>query len=355
MTKLEKLRAALPEEADGLLVTSEINIRYLTDFSYTDGFVFVTRDKAYAYTDFRYIEAANAKVNRDYEVRMFERGRSGTIEKVIDECGCSSVAFEAGTMSYADAEDYKAKVPSVRWIPARGLIETLREVKDEKEIAAMERAQRIAEKAFDQILGFISPDRTEREIALELEYYMRKYGSEGVSFDTIAVSGTASALPHGVPRDCKLERGFLTMDFGAVCDSGYRSDMTRTVCIGKPDEEQKKVYDTVLRAQLAALEGVRGGMKGVEVDKIARDIITEAGYGKCFGHSLGHSVGLEIHEAPNFSPNAGERIVVPGNVITFEPGIYLEGRYGVRIEDMGVITEDGVRNLTNCPKELIIL
>jgi len=193
---------------------------------------------------------------------------------------------------------------------------------------------------------------TETEVAAELEYYMKKHGSEKPSFDTIAVSGTASARPHGVPRPVRLEKGFLTMDYGAVVN-GYHSDMTRTIVIGKADADITKLYNTVLEAQCAAIDAITEGVKNADMDKVARDIIDNAGYKGCFGHSLGHGVGLEIHEQPGVSGGMGDATLKVGQIITVEPGIYIEGKYGCRIEDMVLITKGGKRNLTDCPKELI--
>ena len=257
-------------------------------------------------------------------------------------------------MTCAELERWKKQYPACTFEPIRGSFDALREVKTPDEVALIESAQHIAEQAFDHILEFISPERTETEVALELDFFMRRSGADGIAFQTIAVSGSASSLPHGVPRNIPLEHGFLTMDYGAEV-SGYRSDMTRTVCIGRADEEMRTIYGTVLRAQLAAESALRAGMLCSEADGIARKIIDDAGYGKCFGHSLGHGVGLFIHEAPNLSPHAGERRLHPGNIVTVEPGIYIEGRCGVRIEDMALIEEGGARILTSCPKELIEL
>ncbi|MBR2986659.1 MAG: M24 family metallopeptidase, partial [Clostridia bacterium] len=197
------------------------------------------------------------------------------------------------------------------------------------------------------------PDKTEIDVALELEFYMRSHGAEDKSFDTIAVSGSASSLPHGVPRNVKLEKGFFTMDFGALYE-GYCSDMTRTVVLGKADDEMKKIYNTVLTAQLAAIEKLAVGVTGKETDKVARDIIYGAGYEGCFGHGLGHGVGMDIHEAPSNSA-AGIKPFEIGHVITVEPGIYIEGKYGVRIEDMVVFRDGSVEDITKCPKNLIEL
>ena len=231
-------------------------------------------------------------------------------------------------------------------------LEEIRAVKTEDEIEKIVRAQRIAEEAFDALLKNIRPDMTETDVADELEYQMKKRGSRKPSFDTIAVSGSNSSSPHGVPRNVTLEKGFLTMDFGAMCE-GYHSDMTRTIVIGKADAEMKRLYDTVLEAQLAALAAIREGESNAAMDKIARDIIDGAGYEGCFGHSLGHGVGLKIHETPGLSWGAGDRTLKRMELVTVEPGIYIEGKYGCRIEDMMVVTENGGRNLTNAPKEMI--
>ena len=239
---------------------------------------------------------------------------------------------------------------------ASEILKELRAVKTDEELRRITEAQRITDAAFLHILEFISPERTEKEVALELEFFMRKSGAEGVAFDTIAVSGASSSLPHGIPSDRKLQGGFLTMDFGAKY-MGYCSDMTRTVVIGKADEEMKLVYETVLKAQTAALNGIHGGMSCRDADALARDVIREAGYGASFGHSLGHGVGMFIHEFPNLSPRAAESSTLKtGHVVTVEPGIYLEGRFGCRIEDMIAILSDGsVHNFTKSPKELIEL
>ncbi|MFQ8599944.1 MAG: M24 family metallopeptidase [Oscillospiraceae bacterium] len=223
-----------------------------------------------------------------------------------------------------------------------------------REIQKIEQAQALTESTFSHILSVIRAGVTEREIALEMEFFMRRQGADGVSFDFIVVSGNNSSLPHGVPTGKAVEKGdFITMDFGALVD-GYHSDMTRTIAVGCVDEEQRRVYDTVLRAQRAALSAIRAGMRCSDADRAAREVIDGAGYAGCFGHGLGHGVGVEIHEAPNLSPRSAE-ILEPGMVVTVEPGIYIENRYGVRIEDMVVVQKGGCRNLTASPKELIIL
>lgn len=349
MLRKDKLLAAMDSGIDGVLVTSETNIRWLCGFAFSDGYLLVTRGKSYVMTDFRYIEAARAEVGEGWEV--LTRG-SVKVQDLLTENGVKVLGYEDTVMSCASFRSWQKNYPDVEFAPVGHLIADLREYKDESEIADIIAAQRIAEQAFDHILGYITPDRTEQDIAVELEYFMRKKGASGPSFDTIAVSGRASALPHGVPRNVKLEKGFFTMDFGALYN-GYCSDMTRTVCIGKADDEMKKVYNTVLNAQLAALEVIAPGVCCADCDKAARDLINAAGYEGCFGHSLGHGVGMFIHEAPSLSSGATQKVLKAGHVVTVEPGIYLEGRYGVRIEDMVVIYEDKVMNITRCPKNLI--
>ena len=233
------------------------------------------------------------------------------------------------------------------------MLNELRITKTEEEVNFMIAAQRIAERALDDLLGKLTYEMTEKEVAAELEYLMKRYGAENISFDTIAVSGSNSSSPHGVPRNVKLEKGFLTLDFGATVE-GYHSDMTRTVVLGKATDDMKKLYATVLSAQTAVLDVITEGAHNFEMDKIARDIIDSTEYRGCFGHSLGHGVGLLIHELPNLSPKSPkDQVLKRGDVVTVEPGIYVEGKYGCRIEDMVWITEGSAVNLTKAPKELI--
>ena len=234
------------------------------------------------------------------------------------------------------------------------LIDGLRSIKTPEEIVCMRQAQKYTDDGFAHILNFIRPGRTEKEVALELEFYMRKVGSEGAAFPFIVVSGANSSLPHGVPGDKIIEEGdFVTMDYGGIC-GGYLSDMTRTIAVGPVSQEQKQVYDTVLRAQKASLDIIHAGITGREVDAAARTLIDHAGYAGCFGHGLGHSVGLEIHESPACNTSSSA-VLQPGMIMTVEPGIYLEGKFGVRIEDMVVVTETGYEDLTCAPKCLIEL
>lgn len=352
MTTIEKLRKQLPEEVDCLLVTSEINQRYLTGLNYTDGYVVVSREHAWLLADFRYIEAAKKKESDELTVLLMESRRL-TLGSVFSDYKLSKVGFEAENVTFSQLESLKKAFPLVDFLPVGGVIERLREIKTPEELENVIAAQRIAERALERLLSLMTPEMTEIDVALELEYGMRKLGAEKPSFDTIAVSGPSSSLPHGIPQNIKLRKGFLTMDFGALYN-GYCSDMTRTVVIGHADPEMIKVYDTVLTAQKEALAFVEAGKTGAACDKVARDIIYGAGYEGCFGHSLGHGVGMYIHEEPRLS-YTWEKPLEVGNIVTVEPGIYIEGKYGVRIEDMVYLSETGTVNLTKAPKERIEL
>ena len=333
------------------MITNELNVRYLGGVDYTDGFLLITKEKAYLAADSRYIEVAKRDAVQGFEVVLLDKRRTECIKELLG--AAKVVGFEDNTVTCAELDAYKKGLENVEFRATGAIVEKIRNVKTKTEKDYTLKAQRIAEAAFEHILGFISTDVTEVDVALELEYFMRKNGASGIAFDTISASGKASSMPHAVPRASKLERGFLTMDFGAKYN-GYCSDMTRTVCIGTPDAEMKRVYQTVLDAQLAALEFIEQGKKCADADKIARDIISGAGYGSCFGHSLGHGVGLYIHEGISLSPRS-QGVLEKGNIVTVEPGIYLEGRFGVRIEDMVYVTDNGCENLTKANKDLIIL
>ncbi len=358
MTHLKKFQNALAENnAEAALVLCESMQFYLSGFDFSDGAILVMRDNAYLITDFRYIEAAKAVVDaNDFEVLTHTKKLFYTIYDLLNENDIHSILIEEKTLSvdnFKSINDIFVNITVSSGLSA--ILEELRLYKDAQEEQAMARAQDIADAAFAHILGFIKPEMTEKEVALELEFFMRKRGASKTSFDTIAVSGSASSLPHGVPRNQKLEKGFFTMDFGAVVD-GYCSDMTRTVVLGRADAEMKKLYYTVLNAQLSALDCIRAGANCREVDRVARDIIYNAGYEGCFGHGLGHGVGLYIHEAPRLSPGAAEgELLKVGEVVTVEPGIYIEGKYGCRIEDMVIVNSDGCKNFASSPKEMIEL
>jgi len=275
------------------------------------------------------------------------------IFSLLVECGAKKVGFEGSSVSYTDYVGFVEKYPCVEFVNIKDTIENIRQLKTDAEIEKMQKAQDIADAALSDLLGIITTEMTELDVAVELEYRMRKRGAEGISFDTIAVSGDASALPHGTPRNVKLKHGFLTMDFGAkYC--GYCSDMTRTIVIGKADSDMKKLYNTVLRAQTEALAFLKDGVDAGEADKVARDIIDSVPEFKgTFGHSLGHSIGLFVHESPRVSQRSFGRKLRTGEIVTVEPGIYLFGKYGCRIEDMVKIEPNGVYNFTHSPKDLI--
>jgi len=349
----EKLRRAMTAGGlDAVWITSAENHLYFSGFDNPDGWMLITAEKAYVFADFRYIEAAKREAFPECTVIMPQGKRKDYLLPILEECGVHTVGYEDHFLSCNAFARLKEDLAGYELCPLGTTADALRSVKTEEEIACIVRAQRIAEAALESLLKNITYDMTEIEVAAELEYHMKKNGSLKPSFDTIAVSGSASSSPHGVPRNVKLERGFLTMDFGATVD-GYHSDMTRTVVIGKADADMKRLYNTVLQAQCAAIEAVREGVKNAGLDKIARDIIYGAGYEGCFGHSLGHGVGLMIHEAPSVSASAGERTLAAMEVITVEPGIYIEGKYGCRIEDMMVVEPGIGRNLTEFPKEMI--
>ena len=353
---LSKLRELMKNEGfDGLLLSSAINQSYITRADFHDGYVAVTPDKCFAVVDFRYYESVKNAVGDGTQAVLASGATLGRAIELLLDSGAEKIAIEADDISLATFEKITKKVGERAELVsgAEKMLSSMRAVKRGEELERIARAQAITDAAFEHILGFIKPDMTEREVALELEFFMRKKGAEAMAFDVIAVSGGASALPHGVPRNVRLERGFLTMDFGAKVD-GYCSDMTRTVVIGRADAEMKRLYNTVLSAQQAALDALTAGFSCAEADKIARDIINSAGYEGYFGHSLGHGVGRYIHEEPRLSTKSDGRLCV-GNVVTVEPGIYVEGKYGCRIEDMVAITEKGIHNFTKSKKELIEL
>ena len=351
--RVTKLRNKMAElSVDAVLVLNELNQHYLSEFAFTDGLLFITKKSAYLITDFRYYEMALGKANKAFRVVMPEN-RKEFLSKIISDEEIGAIGFDGGSLSYETYRRYCDEYPQCNFVNIGGAIEHIREIKSADEIEKMQKAQDITDAALAHLLKIIPPEMTELDVAVELEYAMRKGGADSFAFETIAVSGDASALPHGTPRNVKLKPGFLTMDFGAKYE-GYCSDMTRTVVIGRADEEIKRLYNTVLRAQTAALDYLREGADCGEADKVARDIIDSIPeYKGDFGHSLGHSVGLFIHESPRlYSRGFGRKLKV-GEILTVEPGIYLFGTYGCRIEDMVALTEDGIHNFTHSPTELI--
>lgn len=351
---LHRLQAAMPEGLDALLITSERHQYYLTGFDFSDGYVALTREKAYVFTDFRYIEAAKACIDTDAFAIHMNNSLSFVRDTLVAE-GIKVVGFEDHDVTVAALRRYESVFgEDVTLAPMGNILGDLRVCKTEEEIALIKKAQSIGDAAFEHILGFITPERTELEVALELETHMKRLGASGTSFSTICISGAATSLPHGEPQNRRLEKGFLTMDFGCIY-RGYCSDMTRTVAIGEVTNEMRRVYDTVLAAQTAVLEQIAWHADCGEMDKIARDIIDGAGYAGAFGHSLGHGVGLYIHESPRLSQRSFGEILENGHVVTVEPGIYLEGKFGVRIEDMVIIHGNKAENITHSRKDLIVL
>ena len=354
-TKLQNVRLAMKEKGmDALFVTNELNQRYLLGYPFTDGMLLILPEVAYMVTDFRYYEEAQAHADPAFEVVM-PAPRAPFVTEVLEKHGVKTVGYESASLSCDEFDRLSKLYGTFTFLPCGNLFSTIRKVKEPAALDKIARAQQITDMAFSHILKVMTPEMTEIDVALELEFFMRKHGAEATAFETISVSGDASALPHGKPRAVKLKAGFLTMDYGALYE-GYCSDMTRTVVIGKADAEMKRLYQTVLEAQTAALAVIREGMECAAVDKVARDIINGAGYEGCFGHGLGHGVGLFIHEKPSLSSVGGKDVILEsGNVVTVEPGISLRGKYGCRIEDMVAVTPDGCRNFTASPKELIEL
>ncbi len=353
MTRIAKIQKELEaHDLDAIVLFSGPNVHYASQFAFDDGAVAVTRTEALLITDSRYVEAAEAEA-KDVVVRCVstEHRMSALLQEFL--AGCAHVGAEAEFLPHADWEEF-GKLLGLDFIPADEVLSKLRAVKEPGEIEAVTAAQRIAEQAFDEMLGFIRPGVTERDIAAELTYRMMKLGGEGNSFDPITITGANTSKPHGVPGDAVVQPGdFVTLDFGTIVN-GYRSDMTRTVAVGHATDEMRRVYDTVLEAQLAGIARMTTGHTGAEVHNAAAKVIADAGYGAYFGHGFGHSVGLEIHESPSANPRNGEPLPA-GAIVTAEPGIYLPGRFGVRIEDMVVIADGAGVNLTQAPKELIIV
>ena len=341
--------------AEALIITDPFNMRYLSGFSGGEGALFLAGDERVLITDSRYTEAAGKESSFTVIEENRQHPRMQIFRECLERCGSGSVGYEDQSLRCSEFDRMKEALPEkLQWIPLKGLVDKTRRIKSEEEIELIAKAEAIGDAAFLEILKILQPGMTELEAAAELEYQMRKAGAGGFSFDTIMASGKNSSMPHAVPSEKKLEEGdFITMDFGCTW-KGYCSDMTRTVVLGEANEKQREIYRVVLEAQEAALAVIRAGLTGAEVDQVARDLIAEAGYGDCFGHGLGHSVGLYIHEEPRLSPSGLDTLEC-GMLETVEPGIYVPGFGGVRIEDLVVVTETGCRNLTSSPKCLIEL
>ncbi len=355
-TNLEKFMRLLPDNIDAALIIDDANRYYLSGIDTSDaGTLIVTRSKAYFIIDSRYIEFAKRYENDKLEVVL----QKDLLSQLNDICfgkNIKKLGIEIQTVSVSMLKKLNDKLGNIidSDVDINRAVIDLRAIKNSYEIEKIKAAQKITDDAFEFILGRIGEGRSEKELALELEFYLRSNGARDAAFDIVFVGGKNSSLPHGVPGEHILKKGdFITVDFGADVD-GYKSDMTRTVALGSVSNEQKKVYETVLLAQKTALSQIKAGRCCNEIDKVARDIISNAGYGECFGHALGHGVGLEIHEFPNFSPKC-TTVLEEGMILTVEPGIYLPEKFGVRIEDMVLITENGIENLTKSDKSLIII
>ena len=355
MNQLAKYRKFLAEsEADAILLTSEVNRRYAAGFHISEGMALISEKECRYYTDSRYIEAAE-KGLPDFSVRLVDRQHSYVqhLQQAVDDWNVETIAYEEEDVSAGMLRRLEDAL-NVGFLPVQDALSQFRQIKTADEIQCIVRAQEITDRTFSDILTVICEGMTEMDLKTELIYRLCKNGGEAPSFDPVVVFGPNSSMPHGVAGDRNLQNGdFITMDFGCTVN-GYCSDMTRTVALGSATDEMRTVYDTVLQAQLAGIAATKAGVCGCDVDAAARQVIIDAGYGEFFGHGYGHGVGLEIHEQPNCSPS-WEKPLPAGCVCSAEPGIYLPGKFGVRIEDMVVITEDGCQNLTKSPKSLIIL
>lgn len=350
--RAERLLPLLAErELDALLVTNLVDVRYLTGYTGSNGAALVGPDVRIFLTDFRYVEAAASEVDPAFDRRQVVQELLDGVAEALP-AGELRLGFDDDDLSVSRHARLGETLPSrIELVPAGGLVERLRLVKEPEEIAAIAASQELADASFAWLAEGRWIGRTERELALALENDMRSRGAERPSFDSIIAGGGHGALPHANPREEPIRAGELVVvDWGAQLD-GYCSDCTRTVAAGAVDEEAETVYATVLRAQQAGVVAVRAGAGGRATHELVAGVIEEAGHGDHFGHGLGHGVGLEVHEAPRLSRRS-EDVLVAGNVVTVEPGIYLPGRLGVRIEDLVVVTEDGCRILTSIPKEL---
>ena len=354
MRNIDKYLSILNDEVDGLLLTSRYSRHYGAEFDISEGVAVVSKTGCRYFTDSRYIESAQRDL-KYFEVLPINQftGFVKRINDAIEDFGIHTLGYEEAYLTAGELMDYQEKL-NAKLVPYNAKISGFRGSKEDWELELMKKAQEITDKAFAEVITRIKPGMTELELQAELIYCMYKNGGTGLAFDPIVVSGPNTSLPHGVAGERVIREGdFVTMDFGASYN-GYCSDMTRTVAVGYVTEEMKEVYETVLKAQTAAISYTKAGVIGKDVDMVARKIITEAGYGEYFGHGYGHSLGLEIHEAPNVNPgNSGPMPV--GAVCSAEPGIYLPGKFGVRIEDVTIITEDGTINITKSPKNLIIV
>ena len=354
MKNLDKYLSILNEKVDGLLLTSRYSRYYGAEYDIAEGVAVVSKAGCRYFTDSRYIEAAENGI-KDFAVLEMnhENPYDQLINRAIADFGIQTLGYEEEYLTVAELQYYE-KTLHAKLIPYNAPIHQFRVAKEEWELELMKKAQDITDLAFSEVLSRIKVGMTEKQLQAELIYCLLKNGADGPSFSPIVVSGPKTSLPHGVPGDRVIQEGdFITMDFGALY-KGYCADMTRTVAVGYATEEMKKVYDTVLQAQLAGIAAAKAGVLGKTVDNTARKVIEDAGYGKYFGHGFGHSVGLEIHERPNCG-RFSEEVMVENAVASAEPGIYIPGKFGVRIEDVLIYQPDGSENITHSPKNLIII
>ncbi|MCB2292371.1 Xaa-Pro peptidase family protein [Clostridium algoriphilum] len=351
--RILKLRDSMKaKDIDAVLLVGDPNRNYLSGFTGNESYSVITENKAFFITDSRFTEQAKQQV-KNYEILEHSKNLPDFLGELVKDNNIKRLGFEEDILSFSDYSLYKSKV-QCEFVPIEKIIETIRTIKDESELKLIKKAAQIADEAFGHLLKFIKSGMTEREIGLELEFKMKKLGAQELSFPSIIASGVRSSLPHGQATDKVVNEGeFLTLDFGCVY-KGYCSDMTRTIVIGKPSEKMVEIYNTVLEAQKLALRTFKPNIPATSVDKIARDYIEDKGYGEYFGHSLGHGVGREIHEAPTVG-YGNKQLLQSGMVVTDEPGIYIPGFGGVRIEDLLVITENGSEVLSNSPKHLICI
>ncbi|MFB3894971.1 MAG: M24 family metallopeptidase [bacterium] len=355
-SRLNKLRQVLRKNnISGILITNPINCSYLSGFTGTDSILLIGLNKAYFITDFRYTEQAKKEVTG---FTIVERGLSESLfesaAKLVGSHKWLQIGFESDHLSYSSHKRLKKSLGKTNLVSTEKLVETIREIKDDSEIKLIKKAAEIADIAFERTIPMIKVSKTEIEIAAWFESESKKLGADKVAFEVIVASGTRGSLPHGIASRKKFKPGeLITIDFGIVYQ-GYCSDCTRTLVLGQPNEKQMIIYSLVLQAQLTALQAVKPGVVCKEIDSIARSILEKTGYGNYFGHGLGHGVGREVHELPRVS-KLGQTKLVPGMVITIEPGIYLPNWGGVRIEDLVLVTDKGYKILSSFPKELISL
>lgn len=351
-SRISKVKALLEQkQLDGVVILTDFNRRYISGFTGSSGGLLITKDKNILVTDFRYIEQATSQAPQ-FEIVQHTKPLLDTLVEQIETAQLSNIGFESHLVSYDTFIHLNRGRHDL--ITLGNEIEKIRMVKDDSEIKAIDKAAQIVDDAYAHILKIVEPGMTEKEVKAHLESQMLHLGAEKTSFDTIVASGYRGALPHGLASNKVIEKGdMVTLDFGAYYE-GYASDITRTFAVGEPSPKMKEIYEVVLKSQETAVDQIRPGLTGKEIDTIARDVITDAGYGQYFGHSLGHGVGLNVHELPNLSQKS-DQILKPNHVVTIEPGIYIEGLGGVRIEDDILITENGGRRFTNSTKDLIIL